>query len=39
MPSNQHGRLMWAGLAVLVVAVTAALVVLLSALFNRDDTE
>lgn len=30
---NRHGRLMWAALAVLVVAVTAALVLLVSTLF------
>ncbi|WP_297732026.1 hypothetical protein [Mycobacterium sp.] len=38
MPTNRHGRLMWAGLAVLVVAVTAALVLLVSTLFGRHTT-
>jgi hypothetical protein len=32
---NWHGRLMWAGLSVLVVAVTAALILLISTLFGR----
>jgi hypothetical protein len=36
MSTNRHGRLMWAGLAVLVVAITAALVLLLSTLFGRN---
>ena len=35
--TNRHGRLMWAGLAVLVAAITAALVLLLSTLFGRHD--
>jgi Protein of unknown function (DUF732) len=35
MRPNRHGRLMWAGLSVLVVAVTAALVLLVSTLFVR----
>jgi hypothetical protein len=38
MPTNRHGRLVWAGLAVLVVATTAALVLLLSTLFGRHTT-
>jgi hypothetical protein len=38
MPTNRHGRLMWAGLAVLVVAVAAALVLLVSTLFGRHPT-
>jgi hypothetical protein len=38
MPTNRHGRLMWAGLAVLVVAITAALVLLVSTLFGRHTT-
>jgi hypothetical protein len=33
---NRHGRLVWAGLSVLVVAVTAALILLLSTLFGRN---
>ena len=33
---NRHGRLMWAGLAVLVVAITAALILLLSTFFGRN---
>jgi hypothetical protein len=33
-PANRHGRLMWAGLSVLVVAVTAALILLVSTLFS-----
>jgi hypothetical protein len=35
MSTNRHGRLVWAGLAVLVVAITAALVLLVSTLFGR----
>jgi hypothetical protein len=38
MSTNRHGRLMWAGLAVLVAAITAALVLLLSTLFGRHTT-
>ena len=38
MPTNRHGRLMGAGLAVLVVAITAALLLLLSTLFGRHAT-
>ena len=38
MPTNRHGRLMWAGLAVLVAAITAALVLLVSTLFGRHAT-
>jgi hypothetical protein len=38
MPTNRHGRLMWAGLAVLVVAITAALLLLVSTLFGRHTT-
>ena len=38
MSTNRHGRLMWAGLAVLVAAITAALVLLLSTLFGRHAT-
>lgn len=38
MSTNRHGRLVWAGLAVLVVAVTAALVLLVSTLFGRHTT-
>jgi Protein of unknown function (DUF732) len=38
MSTNRHGRLMWAGLAVLVAVVTAALVFLVSTLFGRHDT-
>ena len=36
--TNRHGRLMWAGLAVLVVAIAAALVLLVSTLFGRHTT-
>ena len=36
--TNRHGRLMWAGLAVLVVAITAALLLLVSTLFGRHTT-
>jgi hypothetical protein len=35
-PANRHGPLMWAGLAVLVVAITAALILLVSTLFGRN---
>lgn len=38
MPGNRHGRLVWAGLGVLVVAITAALVLLVSTLFGRHTT-
>jgi hypothetical protein len=38
MSTNRHGRLVWVGLAVLVVAVTAALVLLVSTLFGRHTT-
>jgi hypothetical protein len=38
MPTNRHGRLVWAGLAVLVVAITAALLLLVSTLFGRHTT-
>jgi hypothetical protein len=38
MPTNRHGRLVWVGLAVLVVAIAAALVLLLSTLFSRHTT-
>ena len=38
MPTNRHGRLMWAGLAVLVVAITAALLLLVSTLSGRHTT-
>jgi hypothetical protein len=37
MSTNRHGRLVWAGLAVLVVAITAALLLLVSTLFGRHD--
>lgn len=33
MSTNRHGRLMWVGLAVLVIAITAALVLLATTLF------
>jgi hypothetical protein len=36
MSTNRHGRLMWAGLAVLVAAITAALVLLVSTRFTRN---
>jgi hypothetical protein len=39
MPTNRHGRLVWAGLAVLVVAITAALVLLVSTLFDRHHSD
>lgn len=35
MPTSRHGRLVWAGLGVLVVAIAAALVLLVSTLFGR----
>jgi hypothetical protein len=38
MQTNRHGRLVWAGLAVLVVAITAALLLLVSTLFGRHTT-
>lgn len=38
MPTKRHARLIWAGLSVLVVAVAAALVLLLSTLFGRHTT-
>jgi hypothetical protein len=38
MSTNWHGRLMWVGLAVLVAAITAALVLLVSTLFGRHAT-
>ena len=38
MPTNRHGRFVWAGLAVLVVAITAALILLVSTLFVRHTT-
>jgi hypothetical protein len=38
MPSNRHGRVIWAGLAVLVAAITAALVLLVSTLIGRHTT-
>ncbi len=38
MSTNWHGRLMWVGLAVLVAAITAALVLLLSTFFGRHST-
>ena len=38
MPTDRHGRLVWAGLAVLVVAITAALLLLVSTLFGRHTT-
>jgi hypothetical protein len=38
MPTNRHSRLVWAGLSVLVVAVTAALILLVSTLFGRHTT-
>lgn len=38
VPANWHGRLMWAGLAVLVVAIAAALVLLVSTLFGAHHT-
>jgi len=38
VPTNRHGRLVWAGLAALVVAITAALVLLVSTLFGRHAT-
>jgi hypothetical protein len=38
MSTNRYGRLMWAGLAVLVAAITAALLLLLSTLFGRHTT-
>jgi hypothetical protein len=38
MSTNPHGRLIWVGLAVLVAAITAALVLLLSTLFGRHST-
>jgi len=36
--TTRHGRLMWAGLSVLVIAVTAALILLVSTLFGRQST-
>ena len=38
MPTNRHCRLVWAGLAVLVAAITAALLLLVSTLFGRHTT-
>lgn len=38
MPTNRHSRLVWAGLTVLVVAITAALLLLVSTLFGRHAT-
>jgi hypothetical protein len=38
MSTSTHGRLIWVGLAVLVAAITAALVLLLSTLFGRHST-
>jgi hypothetical protein len=38
-PANRHGRLIWAGLSVLVVAVTAALVLLVSTLFSLHNSD
>lgn len=38
MPTNRHGRLIWAALAVLLVAVAGALILLLSTLFGRHTT-
>lgn len=36
--TNRHGRLIWAGLSVLVIAITAALILLVSTLFGRHST-
>jgi hypothetical protein len=38
MSTNRRGRLIWAGLAALVTAITAALVLLLSTLFGKHAT-
>jgi hypothetical protein len=38
MPTNWHGRIVWAGLAALVVAITAALLLLVSTLLGRHGT-
>ncbi len=38
MSTTRHGRLVWAGLAVLVAAITAALVLLVSTLIGRHRT-
>ncbi len=38
MPTNRQSRLLWAGLTVLVVAITAALLLLVSTLFGRHAT-
>lgn len=38
MPTKGHGRLVWAGLGVLVVAIAAALILLVSTLFERHAT-
>jgi len=38
MSTNRHGQLIWAGLVMLVVAITAALVLLVSTLFGRHAT-
>jgi hypothetical protein len=38
MPTNWRSRLVWAGLSVLVVAITAALLLLVSTLFGRHAT-
>lgn len=39
MPSNRHGRVIWAGLALLVAAITAALVLLVSTLFGSHHSD
>lgn len=36
--ANRHGRLVWASLAVLIVAITAALILLVLTLFGRNQT-
>ncbi|WP_133259328.1 MULTISPECIES: hypothetical protein [Mycobacterium] len=37
-PTNRHGRLVWASLSVLVVAIAAALILLISTFFGRHTT-
>ncbi|WP_186244060.1 DUF732 domain-containing protein [Mycobacterium simulans] len=39
VPANRHGRLIWVGLSVLVVAIAAALVLLVSTLLGRHTTD
>lgn len=39
LPTNRHGRLVWACLGVLVVAIAAALVLLVSTLFGKHTTK